>query len=80
MGTGVAVEVEVPSGTSSTSRQASVCGIEETAIATAFKGLADRELRELQMTLATARANNLPVLDLLDEYRQTLEGVLAADR
>ncbi len=49
--------------------------VEEMAIATAFKKLADDELRYLLPVIAAARANNLPVLDMLEDYRQTLDGV-----
>lgn len=52
--------------------------IEEGAIATAFKKLADEELRLLLPVAASAQANDLPVGDILEEYRQTLAGVQGA--
>jgi Skp family chaperone for outer membrane proteins len=52
--------------------------IEEGAIATAFKKVADDELRQLFPVVAEARANYLPVTETLDEYRHTLDTILAA--
>jgi hypothetical protein len=52
--------------------------VEETAIATAFKKLADDELRQLLPVIAVARAHNLPVLDALDDYRKTLDAIQSA--
>lgn len=52
--------------------------IEESAIAAVFKKLADDELKLLLPIAATVQANNLPVGELLEEYRQTLTGVQAA--
>ena len=52
--------------------------IEESALAAAFKKLADEELKLLLPVIATAQANNLPVGALLDEYQQTLIGTQAA--
>ncbi|MBD0371455.1 MAG: BREX system P-loop protein BrxC [Pyrinomonadaceae bacterium] len=52
--------------------------IEEGAIATAFKKLADEELKLLLPVVATAQANDLPLSSLLDEYRQTLNDIQSA--
>jgi hypothetical protein len=52
--------------------------IEEGAIATRFKKLADEELRLLLPLAATVQASRLPGSDGVEEYRQTLIGVQAA--
>jgi hypothetical protein len=52
--------------------------VEESALAAGFKKLADEELRQLLPLLAAAQAHRLPVLGDLQEYRQTLDTVLAA--
>ncbi|MCG3145056.1 MAG: hypothetical protein HONDAALG_02597 [Gammaproteobacteria bacterium] len=52
--------------------------IEESAIAAVFKKVADDELKLLLPVAATVQANNLPVGEMLEEYRQTLTGVQAA--
>jgi len=52
--------------------------VEETAIAAAFKRFAEGEMRQLLPVIATARAHRLAVAPLLEEYRQTLDGVLVA--
>lgn len=46
--------------------------IEEGAIATAFKKLADEEIKLLLPVIATVQANGLPSGEILEEYRQTL--------
>jgi hypothetical protein len=53
--------------------------VEEAAIATALKKLADDETKLLLPVEATARANGLPVLTALQEYKSTLETVQNAD-
>lgn len=50
--------------------------IEEGAIAQAFKKLASAELNTVVPLKATAKAHELPVLDLLREYEMTLRVVL----
>ncbi len=52
--------------------------VEEGAIATAFKKVADEELKQLFSVIAMAQANNLPVTELLDDYRLTLENIQSA--
>ena len=52
--------------------------VEEGAIAEAARGWAQREREGVLPVSALARAHNLPIADLLDEYRQTLEGLLGA--
>ncbi|MBI3948942.1 MAG: BREX system P-loop protein BrxC [Acidobacteria bacterium] len=52
--------------------------VEEGTIAAAFKKLADAELRLLLPVEATARANRLPVVEILSDYHQTLDGIVAA--
>lgn len=52
--------------------------IEEGAIAAAFKKLADDELKLLLPVAATVQANDLPVGEALEEYRQTLVGIQGA--
>lgn len=49
--------------------------VEEGAIATAFKKVATEELEKLYPLKATAEAHQLPVLNMLSEYQQTLEGI-----
>jgi len=49
--------------------------IEEGAIATRFKKLADEELRFLLPLAATVEANRLPGGETVEDYRQTLSGV-----
>jgi hypothetical protein len=46
--------------------------VDETAIAQAFQRLAQTELDSLLSVEAISRANQVPVLDLLEEYRSTL--------
>jgi hypothetical protein len=50
--------------------------IEESAIAQSFQKLATAERQDLLGVLATAQANHLPVVDALNEYRETLDSVL----
>lgn len=50
--------------------------VEETAIAQAFQALARRELEALLPVEARVKANNIPVQDLLQEYRNMLEAAL----
>lgn len=52
--------------------------IEEGAIATAFKKLADEELKLLLAVIATVQANSLPGLEALEDYGSTLSGVQAS--
>jgi len=52
--------------------------VEEGAIATAFKKVADEELKQLFSVVAVAQANHLPVTELLDDYRHTLESIQSA--
>lgn len=52
--------------------------VEEGAIASAFKTFAGEELNLLQPVIAEANAHQLPVTDVLDEYRRTLQEVLGA--
>ena len=52
--------------------------VEEGAIATAFKIVADAELEKLYPLKALAEAHRLPVVPLLVEYQQTLAGIQAA--
>src|SRR5262249_16171434 len=49
--------------------------IEEGAIATRFKKLADDEMRLLLPLAATVQANRLPGTDTIEEYRQSLAGI-----
>ncbi|MGH9427539.1 MAG: hypothetical protein ACRD2L_14705, partial [Terriglobia bacterium] len=49
--------------------------VEEGAIATAFKKVAAEELEKLYPLKALAEAHQLPILNLLTEYRQTLMGI-----
>jgi len=51
---------------------------EEGAIATAFKKVAESELKQLFPVVAEARANYLPVTETLDEYQHTLDNILTA--
>jgi hypothetical protein len=48
---------------------------EEAAIARAFKRLAGEELNALLPVISEARANGLPVIGLLEEYRDTLQEI-----
>lgn len=52
--------------------------VEEGTITTAFKQLAAADLNELIPLLSEARVNRLPVVDLLNEYRITLDEVQSA--
>ena len=52
--------------------------IEEGAIATAMKKVAEDELKQLFPVVAEARANYLPVMEALDEYQHTLDTILTA--
>jgi hypothetical protein len=49
--------------------------VEEGAIATAFKKVASEELEKLYPLKALAEAHQLPILNLLTEYQQTLMGI-----
>lgn len=50
--------------------------VDEAAIAQAFQGLAKSEMEALVQVDAVAKANNIPVLDLLTEYRNTLISII----
>ncbi|HPR35780.1 MAG TPA: hypothetical protein PKY64_08915, partial [Anaerolineaceae bacterium] len=50
--------------------------VDEAAIAQAFQKLAQAELNALLPVDAVARANNIPVLDILEEYQSTLKAIL----
>src|SRR5262249_43467929 len=50
--------------------------VEEAAIAAAFQKLATEERQALHQVEAVAKAYHLPVLDVLDEYRSTLQAIL----
>ncbi len=52
--------------------------VEEGAIAAAFKTVAADELEKLYPLKATVEANQLPVLDRVLEYQQTLTGIQAS--
>jgi hypothetical protein len=52
--------------------------VEEAAIAERFQELANQEKEELLPLAAVANAQRLPVTATLEEYRQTLEAILAA--
>lgn len=52
--------------------------VEETTIAQAFQSLARKELEALVHVEATVRANDIPVKDMLQGYRQTLESILGS--
>ena len=52
--------------------------VEESAIASALKKTAEAELARLLPAIATAKANELAVVETLDDYRVTLEGIVAA--
>jgi hypothetical protein len=56
-----------------------LCGetvdVERNAIATAFKNLVAEEMRLLLPVEARVRANRMPVLNLIEEFRSTLESV-----
>ncbi len=47
--------------------------VEEGAIVVAIKKLANEENRQLHQVIADAKANNLPVVEVLTDYQQTLE-------
>ena len=49
--------------------------VEEGALSAAFKKLADEEMGLLLPVISDARANRLPVLDALEDYRNTLQVV-----
>lgn len=49
--------------------------VDEAAIAQAFQKLAAAELQALLPVEAVAKANNIPVVDLLQEYRNTLTSI-----
>ena len=49
--------------------------VEEGAIAAAFKKVASEELEKLYPLKALAEAHQLPILNLLTEYQQTLMGI-----
>lgn len=53
--------------------------VEEAALATAFKKLADDELKLLLPLEATARANDLPGLKEIDDYKTSLQTIQGAD-
>jgi hypothetical protein len=50
--------------------------VDEAAIAQAFQNLAKAEMEALHEVEAVARANHIPVLDLLAEYRNTLTSII----
>jgi hypothetical protein len=50
--------------------------VDEAAIAQAFQKLAQAELNALLPVDAVARANDIPVLDILEEYQNTLKAIL----
>lgn len=50
--------------------------VEETAIAQAFQSLARQEQETLLTVEATVKANNIPDVDFLTDYRHTLETIL----
>src|SRR5262249_27918264 len=56
-----------------------LCGetvdVERNAIATAFKNLVAEEMKLLLPVEARVRANRMPALDLIEEFRSTLESV-----
>ena len=49
--------------------------MDKNAIATVLKQLADEELKMLFPVEAKAKANNLPVIDQVEEYRETLTSI-----
>ena len=53
--------------------------IEEGAIASALKRMADEETKRSLRVIAEVRANQLPALEVLEEYQHTLENILLAD-
>lgn len=50
--------------------------VDESAIALAFQNLARSELNSLMSIEAVARANQVPVTEILEEYRSSLSGVI----
>lgn len=52
--------------------------VEESAIASALKKLAETEAKNVAEILAIARANQLPIVALLEEYYKTLENIVAS--
>ncbi len=52
--------------------------VEESAIASALKKMADAELARLLPAIAIAKANELPVIEILDEYHETLSGIVSS--
>lgn len=53
--------------------------VDSSSIATAFRKFAQDELNSLMPLSADVRANNLPVLEVVDEYKEALSQVLASD-
>ena len=53
--------------------------VDVSSIATAFRRFAQEELNELIPLDAEVRANKLPVTEIVDEYRETLNQVLKSD-
>jgi len=53
--------------------------VEEGAITTAFKKVAEEEREQLLSVAAIVRANRLPISDIVDEYQHTLESILSAE-
>src|SRR6266436_4783965 len=52
--------------------------VEESAIASALKKTAESELGRLLPAIATAKANDLAVIETLEEYRETLNGIVSS--
>lgn len=50
--------------------------VDESAIALAFQGLARSELNSLLSVEAVAKANDVPVREILDEYRSSLSSII----
>jgi hypothetical protein len=53
--------------------------VEEGAITTAFKKLAEEEREQLLPVAATVEANHLPLSDIVDDYRHTVESIFSAE-
>ncbi|MEW6425901.1 MAG: BREX system P-loop protein BrxC [Bacillota bacterium] len=49
--------------------------VEEAAIAAAFKRLAEEEMKQLLPVEATVKANGLPLEEIIEEYKETLETI-----
>ncbi len=52
--------------------------VEESAIAAAFKKVAEEEQQHLLPIKAVVQANRLPVADIVDDYQHTLDSILSA--